>query len=39
MRNNNKAFPLPQAGILPTVADAVAAYEGQGGHLTCPEPY
>lgn len=39
MRNNNKTFPLPQPGILPTVADAVAAYEGQGGHLTSPEPY
>ena len=21
------------------MADAVAAYEGQGRHLTCPEPY
>lgn len=39
MRNNNKAFFLPQPGILPTVVDAVAAYEGQGGHLTSPEPY
>lgn len=39
MTNNNKAFPLPQRGILPTAADAVAAYENQGGHLTYPEPY
>lgn len=39
MSNNNKAFPLPQRGILPTAADAVAVYENQGGHLTCPEPY
>ena len=36
---NNKAFPLPQRGIHPTAAEAVAAYENQGGHLTCPEPY
>ena len=39
MRNNNNTFTLPQPTILPTVADAVAAYEGQGGHLTCPVPY
>ena len=36
---NNKTFPLPQPGILPTAAKAVAAYENDGGHLTCPEPY
>jgi len=39
MTNNNKAFPLPQQDILPTAADLVAAYENQGGHLTCPKPY
>lgn len=39
MTNNNRAFPLPQGGILPTAADGVAAYENQGGHLTYPEPY
>lgn len=36
---NNKTFPLPQPGILPTAAEAVAAYKKDGGHLTCPEPY
>ena len=39
LMTNNKAFPLPQRGILPTAAEAVAAYENQGGHLTCPKPY
>ena len=39
MRNSNGTFTLTQPIILPRVADAVAAYEGQGGHLTCPEPY
>ena len=33
---NNETFPLPQPGILPTAAEAVAAYENDGGH---PEPY
>lgn len=36
---NNKTFPLPQPGILPTTAEALGAYENDGGHLTCPEPY
>ena len=35
IRNNNGTFTLTQPTILPRVADAVAAYEGQGGHLTC----
>ena len=39
VRNNNGTFTLTQPIILPTVADDVAAYEGQGGHLTCPELY
>ena len=39
MRNNNGTFTLTQPTILPTVGDGVAAYEGQGGHLTRPEPY
>ena len=39
MRKNNKVFTLPQPSILPTVADAVAAYEGEGGHITYTEPY